>query len=648
MADNQPVNNHEDDGLSDLNRELYQRGAPPRFAGRSSLSPREDEVKHDWRARQSTPPAPIVRRRPWLSLSVLSKVFLAAAVFFVLSLLAAGFLLFRGSNIVSNANIDIDLTGPLTVKSGAPFDLGVAITNKNRTDLETADLVINFPTGTRDPLDVSKDLPRLRRALGEIGSGRTKVEGIQAILFGQEKNKLEIEVLLEYRLRGSDAIFEKSKIYEVQVADSPVSINVDLPETVNAGREIELNIEVLSNSPTVLADVALAAVWPPGFAPRRSSVESTTNGQTTIWQLGDLPPGGRRSITVVGDLTGQDSELKSFQVKVGLLDDNRTDELAVIYTEVIKTVGVERPFVGLAMTVNGQTGSEPTADLGQLVQVGIDWGNNLPTTVTNGQLSLSLSGPALRESSVSVQNGTYSSAEDRIVWDQVSVPALARMSPGDRGTIQASFASFPFSNQNSIRNPYIDLVLTFRGERQESGRQGELVETVIKKTLKLAAAFQAAGVALYYDGPFANTGPLPPKVDTPTTYTIIWQLATGANDLREAQMFATVPRGVRWLGEAAPATEKLSYDETNRILTWEAGYLPAGSTGGARSREVAFQLELVPSANQVGNGVVLLENVRAVGIDTFTGQAISRFVDELTTKLSTDTNFSASNEVVTQ
>ncbi|PIR45456.1 MAG: hypothetical protein COV09_01330 [Candidatus Vogelbacteria bacterium CG10_big_fil_rev_8_21_14_0_10_50_13] len=645
MADNQPFPS-EDDGLADLDRELYERGATPRHVHHSNLAPRPGEIKRDWNLRP--PAAETSRHHRYLSLSVLSKVFLAAGVFFMLSLLAAGFLIFRGGNIVSNANIDIDLTGPLTVKSGGDFDLGIAITNKNRTDLETADLVINFPEGTRDPLDVGKDLPRLRRALSEIKSGQTKIEGIQAILFGQEKTKLEIEVLLEYRLRGSDAIFEKSKIYEVQVADSPVSINVNLPLSANVGREIELGLEVVSNSPTVLSDLVLAVIWPPGFTPKRSSVTPTGSDQTAIWRLGDLPPGGRRTITVVGELTGQNAELKSFQIQIGLLKSDNTDELAVIYTNTVKTIQVERPFVGLAMTVNDSPASEPSANLGQLVQTVIDWGNNLPVPVTNGQISLSLKGPALRESSVTVQNGSYSSTADVIVWDQVSVPALARLDPGDRGTLQASFASFPFSAGSSIRNPYIDLVLTFRGERQEAGRQGELVETVIKKTLKLSAVFQAAGAALYYNGPFANTGPLPPKVDTPTTYTVVWQLATGGNDVREAQMFATVPRGVRFAGEAAPSTEKLVYDATNRILTWEAGYLPAGSRGEPRSREVVFQVEFIPSANQTGNEANLLENIRAVSIDTFTGEAINRALNNLTTILSTDANFNDSNGIIVQ
>lgn len=646
MADNQPFP-PEDDGLTDLNRELYERGATPRHVHRSNLTPRAGEVKRDWNLRPALSPK-FPRQHPWLSLSILSKLFIGAGIFFALSLLAAGLLLFRGSNIVSNTNIDISLSGPISIKSGDNFDLGVAITNKNRTDLETADLLIKFPAGTRDPLNLEKDLSDLRRSLGEIKSGQTKIEGIQAILLGQEKIKLEIEVLLEYRLRGSDAIFEKSQIYEIQITDSPVSLNVDLPKTVNADREIELNLEVLSNSPTVLADVALLIVWPPGFTPKRSSVESTTNSLTTVWRLGDLPPGGRRTISVTGELTGQDSELKSFQIQTGLLNRDNLDELAVVYTNVVETIQVERPSIGLAMAVNGDTGNEPVADLGQLVQLTIDWGNNLPVAVTNGQVVLSLQGSALRKSSVSVQAGSYSSSEDRIVWDQTSVPVLGRIDPGTRGNLQASFASVPFGNQSTIRNPYIDLVLTFSGERQEAGRQGELVETIVKKTLKLAATFQAAASAFYNDGPFANTGPLPPKVDTPTTYTIIWRLSTGGSDVRESQMFATVPRGVRWLGEVAPATEKLSYDETNRILTWEVGYLPAGSAGEERSREIAFQVELIPSANQAGQGVNLLENIRAVAIDTFTGEAINRTLNNLTTILSTDANFNASNGVIVQ
>lgn len=641
MADPEPFKS-EEDNLSALDRELYERNRPPQHLARPTLKPRQTEVGPGWTVRTSTA---VVRppRAKWFSLSILSKLFIAAAAFFVLALAVAGWLLFRGSNIVSNSNIDIDLTGPLTVKSGGDFDLGIAVTNKNRTDLETADLIVEFPAGTRDPLDVKKDLTKLRQALGIIDSGQTKIQGVQAILFGQEKAKLPIEVTLEYRLKGSDAIFEKAVTYEVQIADSPISVNVDLPESVNAGRDIELGLEVVTNSPTVLKDVALAIIWPPGFTPTQTSIQPAASGNTTIWQLGDLSPGGKRSLKVVGQLTGQDSELKSFRIQVGLLASATADELSVLYTDVLKTVLVERPFVGLAMSVNDDTSDTPIANWGELSRVLIDWGNNLAVAVGNGTITLRLSGSALRESSVTTPVGTYSSIDDQIVWDQVSVPALANLAPGDRGNLQASFASILFSDQSAIRNPAIDLVLTFRGERQESGRQGEIVETVVKKTLKLAANFQGWGAAFYYNGPFANTGPLPPKVDTPTTFTISWQLSTGGNDVKGAQMFATVPRGVRWLGQVTPATEKLVYDDLNRTLTWQAGYLPAGSRGETKAREIAFQVELIPSANQINQTPNLLENIQAVAVDTFTGQAINRSLGALTTKLSTDANFSASN-----
>lgn len=630
-----------EDGLTELNKRLYAREAEPLRARRSELTPGENTLKRDWGLRAAT--AVTRPRRPSIwSVDFLWKFFLIAVGFFVLALLAAGFFLFRGNNVVSNANIDIAVTGPLSIKSGDQFDLGIAISNKNRSDLETADLIIEYPAGTRDPNDPSKELTRSRESLGVITSGQTLVHGVRAILFGSEKTKGQIKIKLEYRLAGSNAIFEKEKPFAVEIADSPVSLALTLPEEVNAGKEIEATVQVVTNSPTILKDVTLLALWPPGFNLLESSLQGENNLNTTRWSLGDMAPGAKRTFVIKGTLDGQAEEVKSFRFQVGLAGKEDT-ELGAVYTDNFKTVAIKRPFVGLALNINGDQSSEPVARLGNNIEAQIAWGNNLDVDVLNGSLKLTLNGESLNRSTVSVSDGFYRSSDNTITWSQSAVPGLALLRPGDRGQAQLSFQSLPFSSAAPIKNPTINLGLIFKAE-QKNGSDN--IETRIDRVIKLEAAFAAASQLLYHEGPFENTGPIPPRADQQTTYTVVWTLGTAANEVKDARIKAVLPANVEWTKELSPSTEKLSWNEVTRQLTWEAGYLSTGTKGEGKTKTVAFQVKAEPSVSQAGEEFNILDKVEASGTDTFTGTTVSRSLGVLDSRFSTDPGFRANDERV--
>ncbi|MDO8183721.1 MAG: hypothetical protein Q7T49_01915 [bacterium] len=634
-----------EDGLSELDKKLYIRDSRPVKVRRSELSPTPAEFKSNWGVRQMTKATRPHRPEFW-SVNALTKFFFGAIGFFILALLVAGFFLFRGSNIISNANIVIDVTGPLSVKSGGNLDLGIAITNKNRSELQTADLIIEYPSGTRDPKDPAMELSRVREPLGIIKPGQTLVHGVRAILFGSEKSEPVVVMRLEYRLAGSDAIFEKEKTFQVTLADSPVTINLILPPEINADKNIEATVEVVTNSPSILKNVALLALWPPGFSLKQSSVEGETVGGSTLWRLGDMAPGAKRSFKINGVLTGQDEELKSFRFQVGILAAREDTELAAVYTDTFKSILIKKPFVGLALSLDSDMAAEHVASLGEIIRAQIDWGNNLPVDVTEGKINLNFTGLALNRATVSVNDGFYRSADDVVVWDQSSVPELALLQPGDRGSLQLSFGSNAFSPSTPLKNPTIGINLIFTGRQNNNGRPGELIETKINRVVKLAAGFNIATRLLYYDGPYENVGPMPPQVNKETTYTVVWSVGTAANDVKDVKMKAILPAFVRWLGETAPGTEKMSFNEVTRELSWEVGYLATGPKGEFKGREVAFQVGVTPSVSQTGNDFNVLERLTAAGTDTFTNTTVSKNIDALSSRFSTDSGFHANDDRV--
>ena len=67
------------------------------------------------------------------------------------------YLSFRGGgNSISSDNIEIGLSGPVSIGAGEVLSLEIDVLNKNSVDLETADLLVEYPDGSRSAVDVKQ------------------------------------------------------------------------------------------------------------------------------------------------------------------------------------------------------------------------------------------------------------------------------------------------------------------------------------------------------------------------------------------------------------------------------------------------------------------------------------------------------------
>src|SRR3990167_8007163 len=103
-----------------------------------------------------------------------TKILIGAFIFFVLALGIALFRFFVGTNTVSGGNIDILLTGPVSISGGEELPLDIQVKNNNAVDLKVVDLRIEFPDGTKSSDNLSKDLKRYAEILGDINAGRSE------------------------------------------------------------------------------------------------------------------------------------------------------------------------------------------------------------------------------------------------------------------------------------------------------------------------------------------------------------------------------------------------------------------------------------------------------------------------------------------
>ncbi len=171
------------------------------------------------------------------------------------------------------------------------------------------------------------------------------------------------------------------------------------------------------------------------------------------------------------------------------------------------------------------------------------------------------------------------------------------------------------------------------------GRQVSVSES---RTVKIASQLSLSSKALRSKGPFTNRGPIPPKAETETTYTIIFNVKNTQGEITPASVTARLGPGVKWVGAASEASEDISYNAGSNTVTWDLGTLSDSASG----REVAFQVGLTPSTSQIGTIPVLVSAITFIGKDLTTGNEVRASNPSLTTRLTQDPAFIQGDDIV--
>ena len=640
-------NDEEKSKIDELKKRLNSRSfSSTENSDRKILPKKEvDETRRDWpkedkevqNASHPLESMVIKRKRNFLKTFLLGSI-----VFFVIALTIMLFTLFGGRNIISSDNVDISVSGPTSISGGETLSLDIIVSNGNNTDLELADLIIEYPEGTRSANNLSIDLPRDRFSLGDVPAGRKVNQKIEAILFGEEGGREKIKITVEYRVAGSNAIFFKEREYEIEISSSPVSFSIDSLTDVNSGKEVSFIVKLKSNSTNLLEDLLFIAEYPFGFI--FESSEPRTSFEQNIWKMGDLSPGEEREIKITGILEGQDGEERVFRFFSGIESEKNEKELEVAFVSAVRSVFIKKPFLALDIVIDGNTSLNYNTSVGKLVSVNILWKNNLPTSIANVEIDALFSGD-VNESSVKVDRGFYNSVENTAVWSQERNPAFGSISPGQDGSVKLTFRSPDFTGGTMV-NPEATIDVSVRGRRlSETGVSEEVVSSV-KRSVRFNTNPTLLPRAVHFSGPISNTGPIPPKAEEETTYTIIWTLSNTVNRMSDVVVSARLPSYVRWTNQTSGGAEDITYNSVSRQVFWDVGTLSSNTGFSTSPREVAFQIAVVPSLSQVGETPLVIGDTMLTGKDDFTGVIIEGSKSGLTTKTSTDTGYKFGDEVV--
>ncbi len=632
--------------IEELKSKLFNKDYQTRIEHRDTFPHfQKREVMDSWVKKEDTQSS--FREKFFMKTSLFKKFFIFSIVFFILALGYASYMFFAKGNTVSIDNIDISVQSNAFTAGGEEYPLLLEIANKNNSPLLLVDLVIEYPKSTQTNL--SQDNERLRVSLGTIPAGGIKNENEKIVLFGEQGSTRQIKISLEYRVEGSNAIFVKEKLYEVSISSTPINLSVESPIETTPNQDFSLDVKAALNATKPVSNILLKVDYPIGF--QFASAKPAPSLGNNIWDLGDLAPGAERNISILGKMVDVfDGEEKIFRVWSGSQSATDKSSIDVVFNSFEQHVMIKKSSIATRLLLNGSYSREYAVDSKTQIEGQIQWTNNLETKVDNLEIRAKISGNAVNRKTIAANQGFYDSSRDMIIWDKNSQSKFAEVNPGDSGTVSFSFSPLSlFSAAGDIMSsPTINVDIFIAGQQTQSGGVVSELNSTESKIIRITSDVGLSAKALYYSGAFTNNGPIPPRAEQKTTYTVVWSLSNTANNISKAKVRSTLPQWVQFVGPFSPPTEDLTYDSSTKEIVWNVGTIPRGTGITDAGRSISFMIEFTPSLSQIDTTPTIINNTTLTGHDDFANVDVIVNKASLDTRLLNDPNLPANGGRVTQ
>lgn len=512
--------------------------------------------------------------------------------------------------------IEVAVSTPTLLKGGA-VQVSVTVTNPSRDRLLDGELVLELPGQTTAQTDEGTASSTSERPVVEVGDldfGAAATRSFSVTTELSPGSAAPVRAVVSYRTERGAQRFAVARDVSLVVTQPAVSLNIDIAPSVARNDPFSATVRYRNNETAALSGARLALVLPRGI----SVVSATPQaGATGEWQLPVTAPGASGAIEL--RLVARNDAISPLGIRATVTSGNRQ------IAEQAAAFSISADPLGVSVTSAGE--DESLVNFSQPLSYSVTV-SNLSQVVMKDIVVTARLGNLLNPATVVVQNASLSAGEPVITWRGVGNPRLQSLDPGASVTLNFNVKVVAAKAGSNLSAPVtVDVTSpTVPSGTAASGSKASDVATV-----KVMAA-TTFGAAAYWRDPMsqiANSGPQPPRVGTATTYVVRWSINPKSAGLRDATVTGVLPPGVRFTGvRGGVSATALLHDARTGRVTWNAGEVAADATARA-----AFQVEVVPAANQANRELKLLTDVALEATDAFTGVKVERETIDLTTML---------------
>ena len=545
-----------------------------------------------------------------------------------------------------SGDVVLSLSLPKEVLRGVPFPFDVSVENNADTNLKDTKIFLLVP---RDVLilDDRTEKGILTDSIGDLPAGalEKKTYRLLALSGGDEADVLKkITARVSYSLGGASG-FQAEETKEVRAGEAALKAELRKEDgQILSGSTFRISLVYSNVSNENIEDLRMSIQYPEAF--RYVSSDLPPDSLDNYWKLGAIRAGSEGKLSIQGVLEGADNAEFPFLVKFFMSFQGKDYLLG----EENLGLSLAPSPIGLQTRINGS--DSYVAKAGDTLRYEIFYTNlsgvPLQDFVIRGTFLGEMYDLASAKSSASIDS------RGRFVWDKSRAPEFREIPVGARGSVEFQiqlkdqFPVFRASDKNFLLRASAEASSPTTPYYLKSDKTRALAEVATKVQGRMI--FDAK--AFYYDADsgITNSGSIPPRVGSPTEYTIHWILRNESTDLRDARVRATLPPGVEWTGKTkSPSADPLPlYDELTREISWNIPEVPATKGVLNSPAEVIFQVRATSDSSYAGSVMTLLGETRAVATDDFTGMSLQAGDVSLTTRLIDDPSAGSSSGIVVE
>ena len=526
----------------------------------------------------------------------------------------------------------LTIAPPSGISVGTPFVITLSSANNSNVALTGAVLTLQLPDGMSFIGDApSASASAKEYSLGDVQPGAVATQSSTVIVTGNPSTLMAVSAKLIYSsAQTPSTTYETDAATSFSAGPSVVGLSYTASANVVSGQSFPITIHYQNSGAQDVQGAEVQLKYPPAFALVTSSA-ATATGTNNTWNVGTLAPGQSGSFTVTGTIVGP---VQAQYPVTGSVLTNISGQQYTINSQPVNFTLVAPP---LALAVSVNNSSTYVSKAGDSLDYKLTYTNNSNVTLASVNITANLVGQMYDFASLQT-NGSFNSKTNAITWFAANAPALASVAPGQSGSVTFSVKTkdaFPIKSLHD-KNYTLDVSGTIQSPTVLPNTSGTSTISVVTAENKVAGAIALASKGYWQSGPY------PPKVDQPTTYTIDWAVTDYSTDAQNITVSAYLQSGTAFVGTVSSSSTASSsvpapvYDPGTGLVTWTIPFVAAGTGIVDAPVSTSFTVSNTPAVNQVGSDVPLLGAASLSATDAFTGGAFSLTTNPITTALPDD------------
>lgn len=381
--------------------------------------------------------------------------FMRWMLFLIIFTALGGWLFAKGGagKTFDESGVRLAIEGPAEAANGGEIEYKISWTAASGSALKNTRLLLNYPRGfifkESDIESQGKDKNAWAWESGEPQYlGAVKIKGA---IFGNSGQEQTLRAFLNYEPANFASTFQRAGNFSTKISGEPIDISIEAPDSVMEKSSAEMRISITNLIEKPLEGLILSYPKSGGISAAFAN-EKGVNGLEKDEKivdseegltLGAIKPLQKISIPFIVSLDGSAEEANAvFELKKKI-----NNETYVISREE-KRIAVEKNTLDIKTIANGSE-TEVLAHPGENISFTLFYENKSDKAVKDAKIVFTLDSPSAdsksifdwtkleetRNAKISGKQINQDTRRAELEWDSKSIPELAKINPGEKGSI---------------------------------------------------------------------------------------------------------------------------------------------------------------------------------------------------------------------